>query len=70
MAFLQNFVWGPVGTALAFVFKNNIYYQTNLISPPRQITSNGILDVVFNGVPDWLYEGWYYLKPLHYCYYY
>lgn len=57
--YLQNFVWGPSGTALAFVFRNDIYYQSDLTetSPPRQITTNGELDVIFNGVPDWVYEG-------------
>lgn len=59
VAFLQNFVWGPLGTALAFVFLNNIYYQSALNSAPRQITTTGQSDVIFNGVPDWVYEGRY-----------
>ncbi|KAJ8724870.1 hypothetical protein PYW07_015828 [Mythimna separata] len=53
---LQNFVWGSTGTALAFVYLNNVYYQSDLSSAPRQITTTGQVDVIFNGVPDWVYE--------------
>ncbi|XP_032511977.2 venom dipeptidyl peptidase 4-like [Danaus plexippus] len=56
MSILQNFVWGPVGTSLAFVYKNNIYYKPNLTSPAQQITSSGIENVIYNGAPDWVYE--------------
>lgn len=54
---LQNFQWGPSGTSLAFVFDNNIYYQSSLDSAPQQITTSGQIDVIYNGVPDWVYEG-------------
>ncbi|XP_013161751.1 PREDICTED: venom dipeptidyl peptidase 4-like isoform X1 [Papilio xuthus] len=55
-AFLQNFVWGPSGTSLAFVYRNNIYYQASLDSQPQQITNNGEVNVIYNGIPDWVYE--------------
>lgn len=58
-AFLQNFVWGPSGTSLAFVYLNNIYYQDALTSSPRQITTSGRLNVIYHGIPDWVYEGSY-----------
>lgn len=54
--FLQNFVWGPSGTSLAFVYTNNIYYQANLTEDPVQITTTGQLYVIYNGIPDWVYE--------------
>ncbi|CAB3256705.1 unnamed protein product [Arctia plantaginis] len=54
--FLQNFVWGPSGTALAFVYLNNIYYQGSMNEEPRQITTSGVLHVIYNGIPDWVYE--------------
>ncbi|XP_072941635.1 venom dipeptidyl peptidase 4 [Epargyreus clarus] len=54
--FLQNFVWGPVGTALAFVYENNVYYQASLDAEPQQITTNGVVNVIYNGIPDWVYE--------------
>nr|XP_026491309.1 venom dipeptidyl peptidase 4-like isoform X1 [Vanessa tameamea]XP_026491310.1 venom dipeptidyl peptidase 4-like isoform X1 [Vanessa tameamea] len=55
-AILQNFVWGPSGTALAYVYLNNIYYQSSLANAPQQITTNGQKNIVYNGVPDWVYE--------------
>ncbi|XP_041972903.1 venom dipeptidyl peptidase 4 [Aricia agestis] len=55
-AILQNFIWGPSGSSLAFVYKNNIYYQAELTSTPVQITTTGQESVVYNGVPDWVYE--------------
>ncbi|CAH0717358.1 unnamed protein product, partial [Brenthis ino] len=55
-ATLQNIMWGPSGTALIFVYENNIYYQSSLTSPPQQVTTNGVKHVVYNGVPDWVYE--------------
>ncbi|XP_028157374.1 venom dipeptidyl peptidase 4-like isoform X2 [Ostrinia furnacalis] len=54
--FLQNFVWGPSGTSLAYVYVNNIYYQSSLDSEPEPITDTGVLDVVYHGIPDWVYE--------------
>lgn len=41
--------------ALTFVVDNNLYYQKDTVSDPVQITTNGD-SVIFNGVPDWLYE--------------
>ncbi|CAH0629038.1 unnamed protein product [Chrysodeixis includens] len=55
-AFLQNLVWGPSGTALAFVYRNNIYYQESLSAVPRPITTSGQLNVIYHGIPDWVYE--------------
>ncbi|RVE48668.1 hypothetical protein evm_006739, partial [Chilo suppressalis] len=55
-AFLQNFVWSPSGSALAFVFQNNIYYQSNFTSEPVAITETGETDVIYHGIPDWVYE--------------
>lgn len=58
---LQLATWAPVGTGLVYVFKNNIYYITapeNVLKPER-ITSDGVEGVIYNGVPDWVYEGLY-----------
>lgn len=55
---LQHVVWAPRGNALAFVYRNDIYYKTSaLTSHVYRITNTGQPGVVFNGVPDWLYEG-------------
>ncbi|XP_023712953.1 dipeptidyl peptidase 4 isoform X2 [Cryptotermes secundus] len=54
---LQDVVWAPRGNALAFVYRNDIYYKTSaLTSHVYRITNTGQPGVVFNGVPDWLYE--------------
>ncbi|KAL0839372.1 hypothetical protein ABMA28_016105 [Loxostege sticticalis] len=54
--FLQNFIWGPTGTSLAYVYINNIYYQSSLDSAPVPITTTGVLNVIYHGIPDWVYE--------------
>ncbi|XP_026313820.1 venom dipeptidyl peptidase 4-like [Hyposmocoma kahamanoa] len=54
--FLQNFIWGPSGTSLAFVHKNDIYYKENISADAIPITTNGEEYVIYNGIPDWVYE--------------
>ncbi|XP_046425716.1 venom dipeptidyl peptidase 4-like [Neodiprion fabricii] len=50
--------WSPVGNSLAFVLENNVYYReiSDGNVTERQLTFNGIEDVIYNGVPDWVYE--------------
>jgi len=48
--------WSPSSSALSFVYKNNLYVQANVTSIPVQVTDDGVLDDIFNGVADWLYE--------------
>jgi hypothetical protein len=56
--FLQHVVWAPRGNALAFVYRNDIYYKSSaLASHVYRVTNTGRQGVVFNGIPDWLYEG-------------
>lgn len=55
---MQLAVWGPVGNALFFVYANNIYYKTNVTTDEViQLTTDGVFTVLYNGVPDWVYEG-------------
>ena len=56
----------------SFVYDNNLYYQASPAVRPVQVTTSGDLLYVFNGVPDWLYEGYWqhYSICYHYCYYY
>ncbi|CAK1543333.1 unnamed protein product [Leptosia nina] len=54
---LQHAEWAPVGSSLVFVHDNDIYYKPKVLKTlVCRITSNGIPGVVFNGVPDYLYE--------------
>ncbi len=41
----------------AYVWKNNVYVKTSPTSAPQQVTFNGAENKIFNGVPDWVYEG-------------
>lgn len=55
---LQLAVWAPVGNGIVFVAKNDIFYRPNATSSTvRQITRDGVIGNVYNGVPDWVYEG-------------
>ena len=44
-----------------YVQENNIYYQPSLDNTDLenyiQITNDGVIDQIYNGIPDWLYEG-------------
>lgn len=53
---VQYFSWAPTGNKLAYVWKNNVYVKTSPESPPKQVTFNGIENLIFNGHPDWVYE--------------
>ncbi|CAG8754538.1 8879_t:CDS:2, partial [Cetraspora pellucida] len=46
--------WSPVGHDIAFVKDNDVYISLGLTEEQR-ITYDGS-DVVFNGIPDWIYE--------------
>ncbi|XP_076004944.1 dipeptidyl peptidase 4-like isoform X2 [Genypterus blacodes] len=52
----QYFAWAPQGNRMAFVWGNNVYIKSSPTSPTQQVTTNGKENVIFNGVPDWVYE--------------
>lgn len=60
-AWLQLAEWGPTGSQLVMVLDNDIYYKASGAAQARvvRLTASGKQGVVFNGVPDWLYEGTY-----------
>lgn len=52
--------WSPVGHSLAFVNKNDLYVLPGAELGPKdpqiiRVTNDGS-EVIFNGVPDWVYE--------------
>uniref|UniRef100_A0A4W4GR64 Dipeptidylpeptidase IV N-terminal domain-containing protein n=1 Tax=Electrophorus electricus TaxID=8005 RepID=A0A4W4GR64_ELEEL len=53
---LQFASWGSKGQQLIYIFENNIYYQPDVKSSSLRLTSSGREALVFNGIPDWLYE--------------
>ncbi|TNN51000.1 Dipeptidyl peptidase 4 [Liparis tanakae] len=52
----QYFSWAPEGNKLAYVWKNNVYIKTNPSLPSKQVTFNGVENLILNGIPDWVYE--------------
>nr|XP_008117198.1 PREDICTED: prolyl endopeptidase FAP [Anolis carolinensis] len=54
---IQYIAWSPVGHKLAYVYQNNIYLKQDPREPAIQITENGYWNQIFNGIPDWVYEG-------------
>ena len=41
-----------------YVQENNIYYLKDIKSEDSlEITTDGEIDQIYNGIPDWLYEG-------------
>ncbi|XP_053209557.1 dipeptidyl peptidase 4-like isoform X2 [Panonychus citri] len=53
---LQYARWGPKKDDLVFVYNNNLYYQPSVNAPSVQLTHDGNESVIYNGIPDWLYE--------------
>lgn len=54
---LQMAIWSPTGSSLAYVFNNNLYFVSSPDSISQQITLDGVPGIIYNGVPDWVYEG-------------
>ncbi|XP_018579653.1 inactive dipeptidyl peptidase 10 [Anoplophora glabripennis] len=55
--YLQYATWSPDGSAVAFVYNNDIYYKPKVEKDlVCRITSTGQPGIVYNGAPDWLYE--------------
>lgn len=41
----------------AYVWNNNVYIKVSPTAESVQITYNGEENKIFNGIPDWVYEG-------------
>ncbi|XP_048642617.1 dipeptidyl aminopeptidase-like protein 6 isoform X6 [Marmota marmota marmota] len=55
---LQYAGWGPKGQQLIFIFENNIYYCAHVGKQAIRVVSTGKEGVIYNGLSDWLYEGY------------
>ena len=53
------FEWSATGNEYAFVYGANVYYRPSVKAESTlyPISNDGQQFVVFNGVPDWVYEG-------------
>lgn len=52
--------WSPMANCLVYVLDNDVYYH-QILGPDsvetRRLTFDGKPGVVYNAVPDWVYEG-------------
>lgn len=53
---LQFAGWGHRGSQLSVVWNNDLYYYNSVNAVPVRLTNDGESDVLFNAIPDWLYE--------------
>lgn len=51
--------WSPIGSELTYVQDNDIYHAVFKAGKNalRRVTKSGKPGIVFNGIPDWVYEG-------------
>ncbi|XP_054710393.1 inactive dipeptidyl peptidase 10-like [Uloborus diversus] len=57
-AVFQYVTWGSKGSQMAYVYRNNIYFLPSYGDgiKPTALTQSGEEGVIFNGLPDWVYE--------------
>lgn len=52
----QVATFSPDGERVAFVRNNNIYIKTIRFGTEQQVTFDGEINKIINGIPDWVYE--------------
>ena len=53
---LTNAAFSPDGSKVAYVFENNLYYTDLATGREVQVTQDGALNAIINGLTDWVYE--------------
>ncbi|CAG5119209.1 unnamed protein product, partial [Candidula unifasciata] len=53
---LEYVAWSPTGHSLVVVKDHNIFYKPDVQASPIQLTTSGTPKLIYNGVPDWVYE--------------
>lgn len=53
---IQEPSFSPDGTKVAYVYNNNIYVKDLMSSTVDQITQDGKINQIINGLADWVYE--------------
>jgi len=57
--YLSYATWNKQGTGIIYVYNNDIHFRavpTNVNGDVR-FTADGVDEGIFNGIPDWVYEG-------------
>lgn len=51
-------IWSPNARSIIYVQENDVYYVANTAAPSVvRLTTDGVDNEIYNGVPDWVYEG-------------
>lgn len=54
---IQTAFFSPTSNGLAYIADNNIYYlDLDASNNPVTITTDGVSGIIYNGIPDWVYE--------------
>nr|XP_023695700.1 dipeptidyl peptidase 4-like isoform X1 [Paramormyrops kingsleyae] len=53
---VQLLIWAPTGNKLAYVQDYNVHVKLQAMSPAVKITADEQENIIFNGIPDWVYE--------------
>ncbi len=53
---IQEPTFSPDGTKVGYVFENNIYIKDIYSGETKQVTTDGEINKIINGVTDWVYE--------------
>ncbi len=53
---IQEPLFSPDGLKVAYAFENNLYVKDLLSGKTTQITSDGEINKIINGITDWVYE--------------
>ncbi|NNC70967.1 MAG: S9 family peptidase [Flavobacteriaceae bacterium] len=53
---IQEPTFSPDGSKVGFVYQNNIYYKDLTRDLTIQLTSDGKINKIINGIADWVYE--------------
>ncbi len=54
---LQSVDWAGNTNNIIFVKDNDIYVKYEANHTELQITNTGVPGLIYNGIPDWLYQG-------------
>lgn len=53
---ITNATLSPDGSKLAYTFENNLYYTDLSTGAEMQVTKDGVVNQIINGMSDWVYE--------------
>ena len=55
---VQACKWSPRGSSLVYVYQNDLYLVSDVTNgQSRRLTNDGAFNLIYNGIPDWTYQG-------------